>query len=516
MVLDYSKFDNIELSDDSDIEVHPNIDKKSFIRWKQRDIHQKREQAKERIEQYRIEIEIHHELINRLDQMTSTLKLRKSDAPSEVISGVMQSYPEESEDRSRNRYTYKEMMENLLQKVDQEVKAIRDEDKGASIAHKLSMHRDKLLSEITSREQQIRQLEQENARKITSDGLHEGFNYSSIAKPVAEEPIKESILKTLPQKGKKDKGKVQAIEVLNPNARPEDIEKSTNTEAGYETDSDADIDADDLPERIEPTPIGRQFGEIAIGNHDESLRFLSKHPGILRDETETDGLLIDAYYAEIKLDHTKAKRNIHQGLLLQYCRQLGKDGVNMFFHRIKDKKHRAFQLFMDDVDRTYARIQEKAVIARAEEEAIAKEGAKEPVEQIQLHAVDPNTKIGINVPPANHDDPRIQECRKIYESFSPNLQKALASNDLAEINKVLGKMQVEEAEEIVELLSKGGMLAIEDKILDATDPSFVMPDRLHHRENSDAEDAATEEAIDQSSMPSTATQSYVSAVDDLD
>ena len=37
--LNYAKWDNLELSDDSDIEVHPNVDKKSFIRWKQRDIH---------------------------------------------------------------------------------------------------------------------------------------------------------------------------------------------------------------------------------------------------------------------------------------------------------------------------------------------------------------------------------------------------------------------------------------------------------------------------------------------
>ena len=44
--LNYSKWDNLELSDDSDIEVHPNVDKRSFIRWKQRDIHEKREMRK--------------------------------------------------------------------------------------------------------------------------------------------------------------------------------------------------------------------------------------------------------------------------------------------------------------------------------------------------------------------------------------------------------------------------------------------------------------------------------------
>lgn len=516
MVLDYSKFDNIELSDDSDIEVHPNIDKKSFIKWKQRDIHEKREQAKAQIGHYKVEVAMNEELIKRVEQMMNALKSRTSDPPSQVIASVMQSYPVETISGPRNGPTYKEMMESLLKQLHQEVQAIRDEDRASSLIHKLSMHRDKLLGIISSRQQQIRQLEQENAKKITSDGLREGFNYSSVSKPVAEAPIKESILKTHPPKEKRSKGKVQAVEVLNPDATARDIEKGTVTEAGYETDSD--IDADDLPEHIEPTPIGRQFGAIPIGRYDESLQFLGKHPGLIRDETETDGLLIDAYYAEIKKEHVKAKQNIHQGLLLQYCRQLGKDGVSMFFHRIKDTKHKAFKLFSDDVETTYERIKLRAAEAQTEEIEIAKQGSSQPVEQIQLHAVNPGTKIGINVPPANHEDPQVQECRRIYESFSPGLQKALSSGKLEAINKVLGKMAVEEAEEIVEELSRGGMLAIEEEILDATDPNFVMPERAQPEEVKEEDEVTTEEEEVELPTSSSATQrsAYISAVDDID
>ena len=54
--LNYSKWDNLELSDDSDIEVHPNVDKASFIRWKQRDIHEKREMRKVRRSQLEAEL----------------------------------------------------------------------------------------------------------------------------------------------------------------------------------------------------------------------------------------------------------------------------------------------------------------------------------------------------------------------------------------------------------------------------------------------------------------------------
>jgi len=40
--MNYSKWDNIELSDDEDVEVHPNIDRESFMRWRKEGIHLKR------------------------------------------------------------------------------------------------------------------------------------------------------------------------------------------------------------------------------------------------------------------------------------------------------------------------------------------------------------------------------------------------------------------------------------------------------------------------------------------
>ena len=38
----YRKWDNIELSDDEDVEVHPNLDRESFLRWRKEAIHLKR------------------------------------------------------------------------------------------------------------------------------------------------------------------------------------------------------------------------------------------------------------------------------------------------------------------------------------------------------------------------------------------------------------------------------------------------------------------------------------------
>lgn len=508
MVLDYSKFDHIELSDDSDIEVHPNIDKKSFIKWKQRDIHEKRERAKTQMEHYRVEVDMNKELMKRIEDLMLALKTRIADPPSTVIATVMQGYPPQVRPETSTGPTFNEMMESLLRQVSDDTKSIREEDKAAAISHKLSMHRDKLLNIIVSREKDIKNLEAENSKKITSEGLREGFNFSSVKKIEPEAPIKESILKTHPSKEKK----ITTIETLNPESSKPTETHTQMTEQGYE--SDGEMSGEGLPEHIEPSKLGREFGSIEIGHYDECLRFIGKHSNIIRDETETDGLLIDAYYAQIKGESKKARQFIHQGLLLQFCRQLGRDGVSMFFHRIKDKSHKATQVFNQELESTYSRIKLRAEEARAEDEAAANAASdsNEPVEQIQLHAVDPGTKIAINVPAANSSDAEGVEARAIFESFSPALQKALEKGKLEAINKVLGNMKVEEAEVVVDLLSRGGMLAIEEEILDATQPDFQMPERA--RLNKPIDEGYVEEEAGETLPEPTAVQ--MSAVDDVD
>lgn len=104
---------------------------------------------------------------------------------------------------------------------------------------------------------------------------------------------------------------------------------------------------------------------------------------------------------------------------------------------------------------------------------IAKERASDAanntdVEQIQLHAVDPGTAINIVIPPPNSEDETEKKARATFDCFPPGLQRALESGSLDEVNRVLGKMSVDEAEEVVGQLGEGGMLSLEEKIIDAT------------------------------------------------
>lgn len=74
MPLDYSKWDNLELSDDSDIEVHPNVDKRSMIKWKQESIHRERAERKAKIEYLTNFIPQQHNVLKKVRELSSMLK----------------------------------------------------------------------------------------------------------------------------------------------------------------------------------------------------------------------------------------------------------------------------------------------------------------------------------------------------------------------------------------------------------------------------------------------------------
>src|SRR5262245_4959288 len=87
MVLDYSKWDALELSDDSDIEVHPNVDKRSFIRAKQHQIHQQRFQRRHEIETLKYERIVNDGLLKRIDNLLEALRKHEDSSknPDEIV-----------------------------------------------------------------------------------------------------------------------------------------------------------------------------------------------------------------------------------------------------------------------------------------------------------------------------------------------------------------------------------------------------------------------------------------------
>ncbi|XXH05180.1 hypothetical protein Hte_011605 [Hypoxylon texense] len=460
MPVDYSKWDSLELSDDSDIEVHPNVDKRSFIRAKQNQIHQERQQRKLQIETLKYERQINDGLMKRISSLLTALKSHAAEAetrnPAEVaFQAVMESVGNPTDDKPPARPegvhaqveqppTYTKMMATLLDQVNKELDEKKPENRYNAMVDEIGVHLKKVEELQQELLKKLAELEKEEARKITSEGIHEGFNSSYVAK-------------STPSTSGTKKAEDTNVELINPNfsmSKPAESTPATTAE-----------DDDDDDKEVEASPDAQKFAHIKPNDYRESHSFIGSHPHIL-SEKETDGLLIMAFDAQLDGKDDFARQCVHQALLLQYCRALGKDGVALFFKRITTKGHQAQDVFYKDVQDTYYRIKNRAAEINAQRAADG--GSGEGVEQIQLHAVEPGTEIKIKIPPEKSEDESEKRGREIFEEFAPDMQKALESGSLDKVNEVLGKMKVEDAEEIVALLSEAGILSVEEQIIDAT------------------------------------------------
>lgn len=321
--------------------------------------------------------------------------------------------------------TYSAMLAGLLDQVNKALDEKKPDDRYSAMVEEVEQHEGQINTLLKDSKTELATLEQEEKRKITSDSIHTGFDSSHVNKT----PSSTS-----------DSTKV---ELLNP---------SFDT-SGASASKKAQTSGDDDDEDAEASPAGIKFSQIASTNYTASLEFLSKNPQILT-EKETDGLLVLAFDAALERKDDLCRQCVHQALLLQYCRALGKDGVALFFKRVTTKGHQAQDLFIRDVQDTYMRIKNRAA-------EIVAERANEPegVEQIQLHAVEPGTFINISIPPADSEDEDTKRSREIFEGFKPEMKAALETGELDKVNKVLGEMSVEEAEELVNLFSEVSIFA---------------------------------------------------------
>lgn len=251
---------HIQLSDDSDIEEHPNVDKKSMIRqvssapdililifrWKQRDIHEKREARKLNIAKLNSELSLNNVLRPRIQSVLEGTRSKGVDHYRAVQRRLREApSPEKPNTGAPNQPTYDMMMTQLLSDVWREAAYIVDGARvnGAEVVHdgkkiddktslpswaegalpdgkiqsqqvaveeRLSWH----LKELDRRDEEVKkELEKEEGeqkKKITSDDIKDGWSASSVVKPKAS-PLDD---KPKPKKVEK----TETIEVLNPGA----------------------------------------------------------------------------------------------------------------------------------------------------------------------------------------------------------------------------------------------------------------------------------------------------------
>jgi len=202
MPLNYSKWDQLELSDDSDIEGHPNVDKRSLIRWKQRDIHDKREARKHRIEACRAGIACNNVLAPRLDRIRARFVGKASDA-GEANSQPQTEWAEDADDvriltgralfqhlverlqtfpspaapptNAKDQPTYDSMLLSLLMQVYDGVKSLPMDEQESAVLSGLDKHIVQLKEHTEKLENDLEAEIREQKKHITSEDIKEGF-----------------------------------------------------------------------------------------------------------------------------------------------------------------------------------------------------------------------------------------------------------------------------------------------------------------------------------------------------
>lgn len=494
MPIDYSKWDKIELSDDSDVEVHPNVDKSSFIKWKQRDIHEKRHQRNIEIKLILVQLTMYAKLNERVDYLLQhllDLQLLDDSVISQHINAKFEALEKFDFDRLKrdkgdelrkglrdlqfdpqevaNTPCYNEMIEDLFTQIKEDHEDARAN--GAQVRKYLKEHRQKIDDVLSKLAIKLDDLLYQKSLLITNEDLHTGFDKTFLNKTEEEEEEEEEQTETrtatttapaapvalaapatpaasVPLSAVSSAAAPTPAAAAAPTALTTPAAKSVAT-----TPALAEDDLTILPDTV-------AFSKIPATDIQTSAEFLFKHTKICTEQ-QKDALLMSAFDAQLSGDAATTLQIIHQSLLLQYIAQLagpraGRDqiikAIKLFCSKVADKNAPASAGFKQDVANTFAHIQKRCEVIKAEHAANT-EGEGEAL--IQLKALDDDTQLLVTLP-----QPNTKEHEIFTTEIPKEMQAAVKTGSLDEVNKVFAEMKIEEAEHVLELFDKCGVIGI--------------------------------------------------------
>ena len=163
-------------------------------RWKQRDIHEKRELRKQTIAKLRAQIDCNNVLLPRITSISTALANPAPSIPPTVYFNSLAEQLEKNPSRdcpltndpSKLEQTYDGMLLSLLKQVGEDAKvkikdagileADREEKLAKALANGMAEHVKRLKETIDKDVEKLAQEEREQKKHITSEDLHEGFD----------------------------------------------------------------------------------------------------------------------------------------------------------------------------------------------------------------------------------------------------------------------------------------------------------------------------------------------------
>ncbi|KAJ2261369.1 hsp90 co-chaperone Cdc37 [Coemansia sp. RSA 376] len=436
MPIDYSKWDNLELSDDSDVEAHPNIEKGTFVRLRQRKIREDRENRRIRRERIEATLAMNQGLISRLTTVRDSFQ--GSDLPKvieQLDRDIEQARKQKEEgENSQEQPSETDMVNALMARItDDLLQSAANLDtpelKRDAYVVQLTGHLEKLDKVMNDLERELVEVKKEEAKHISPDSImHTGFDRSFVTPGTANAAAAA---------GPSNTRTVTTDEVLNPAS----VGKHKDED---DVDDNGDLKLDD---------DARTFANLK--GMSNSMDYIHKHLAVVSDK-KADQILGHAFTLELAGNHALSKQYVRQSLILTYILQMGASGVNVFFSRV-GAKGQAQDMFEKDVESRYKHIVGRCEIMRSEGQ-----DDEQQVESIQLQCDDPNAPIRMSVPDGEDEDPERVE---LFNQLPVDMQDALRVGTLEAVNKVLADVSGPEAERLLGICGQGNFLVIDGEIV---------------------------------------------------
>lgn len=454
-MVDYSKWDNIELSDDSDVEVHPNVDKSSFIRWKQRDIHEKRLQRAQQIKGLQIQKEMYKQLTKRALFLLTEFKgdLRNDTERNDAINALFDKNEICKLEENPDTPPYNEMLEDLFVQIKDDMKRDAEEFTNSNVKARLAAHQEKINKVMLEIDPKMAELETEEKEKITSEDYKEGFNSSFINKKANEN---ETPVNTLPSSTSSPKATPSATIPSKEVKTVEVINKSTP------------VSNENFLDEMTVAPTTIKFSNLST--FESSKDFIFRNPNFVTGQ-QKDALLMSCFDLVLSGELSLAMQKIRQATIIQWVApMINGDASNpeeamfsqmplkakleyvaKFFSQLSNESSPLRQKFDLDVDQMIQHIKARCEIIKSEEAAESNEG----VEQIQLKSLDPSTELKVNIPDENSNE------FQIFKTLPQDMQEAIKIGSLDAVNEVFARMEISEAEDVLELFNESGVISVQ-------------------------------------------------------
>ena len=178
-----------------------------YSRWKQRDIHEKREARNHRIAELEAEVACNEVLLTRIRAFQS--QLAQSGASSRFSSEVERlrksPSPEAPATNAARAVPYDEMILRLLETIANEARETAGSDQAKlenTLKERLGFHVQKLSDVTEERRREKDELLMEKSKHITMDDLHDGFDSkvgcsSSVISPIPAQILPSMFLQSL-------------------------------------------------------------------------------------------------------------------------------------------------------------------------------------------------------------------------------------------------------------------------------------------------------------------------------